>query len=288
MVVAVAVVLAVVPLVQAEAKMRIPDSNTHPRNALIIDITDKCNYTCPWCGGAKGIKNTWNTEQLKLFRKHITEHPYKMYSFHGGEPLLDIALICKIAEAIYTQSEKARINLFTNGTLLTHENIEIIKQYRLHTCISIQASGYKDISQFLSHYKDPEESLKEIKTIPNLKLRYVWNLQTPLLPELTLLAKMFNCTIEITPDHFKLKAMEKHHVQQMKEVQSYINERYALHIDLLHSNSRWCCDCRSNRRRFYTDGFIGWESDVPKEQTEGCIMFKTKMKPDVYALYKGA
>ncbi len=267
--------------------MRIQDNNNHPRNVLIIDITDKCNYKCPWCGGPEGIKNTWNAEQLKLFREHIAEHPYNTYSFHGGEPLLDIELVCKISQAIYAQSEKARINLFTNGTLLTHKNIELIKQYRIHTCISVQASGYKDITQLISHYANPEERINEIKTLPHLKIRYVWDLQKKLLPEIYLLAKTFNCAIEMTPDHFKLKDMKRHHVIEMKETADYVQHALNLPIDRLHSCCHSYCDCRANRRRYYTDGFIGWEDDVPSEQIRGCIMFKTKMQPETYNAYRG-
>ncbi|MEG1912761.1 MAG: radical SAM protein [Cloacibacillus sp.] len=265
--------------------MRIPDNDSVSRDVLIIDVTDRCNYSCPWCGGISDIKNTWDNAQVDLFKQHIKRFRYGTYSFHGGEPLVDMNLVEQLTAIIREQQPKAIIRLFTNGTLLTDGVVAFIKRYDIYTVISAQATGYKNAVQLLEFYNNPAQFLETLNTLPHVSLRYVWNMRSNLKADITLLSKIFNCHIEVTPDHHKLSQLTVEHVKQLEEVIRYSKNNLSTTFDVLHSLSH-CCDCRASRRRFFTDGFIGWEGDVPTEIINGCAMFHAKMDKSVYEEYK--
>jgi len=107
--------------------------------AMVIDITSRCNLRCKGCWAAKYDKKAQDLD-MKLIEKAIDEVRYKIgmnyIAVTGGEPLIreDVFDIFeKYPDCIFT--------LYTNGTLLTDEKVKRLAELgNVYVLLSIEGT----------------------------------------------------------------------------------------------------------------------------------------------------
>jgi MoaA/NifB/PqqE/SkfB family radical SAM enzyme len=82
---------------------------------LILELTNKCNLNCRWCGVKKG-KDVLSFSKIKSV---IDLNKPRYIEFTGGEPLLRDDIFRLID---YCKSKGMFVSLNTNGTLINKEN----------------------------------------------------------------------------------------------------------------------------------------------------------------------
>ena len=90
--------------------------------SVAIDITYKCNFRCKHCYNSSGehqrnSKELSDDEILKIVDEICDYYPESI-CMCGGETLLRVELICKVAELVNKKSNgKISLNMVTNGYL---------------------------------------------------------------------------------------------------------------------------------------------------------------------------
>jgi sulfatase maturation enzyme AslB (radical SAM superfamily) len=114
-------------------------------NHLYVYINANCNLKCKYCNSYlldKFLKSKLLTEKkfksaLKKFLS-VCENPE--ITFYGGEPMLYKDRLIEFAKIIIKLKKNARINIFTNGTLLDDKIINFIKENHINLLISIDGN----------------------------------------------------------------------------------------------------------------------------------------------------
>lgn len=111
-----------------------------------IAVTYRCNNTCKFCyAGCAGLQNSMSKKYPELETEHIKriilifkeQCKIPFFSFTGGEPLLRDDLEQLISYAV---SIGLRVNLISNGTLVTEERAQALYQAGLRTAqISLES-----------------------------------------------------------------------------------------------------------------------------------------------------
>lgn len=130
----------VVPDRQAEkaAVLNLPAELNRLRMVMKVSIvvTMECNFRCRYCyeGSRKGKQRMSEVTAKRLveyIKERFTPETTRLtLDFYGGEPLLAVAMIKKIAAPLKEYMEQRgaefEITLVTNGSLLTRENVEAL------------------------------------------------------------------------------------------------------------------------------------------------------------------
>jgi len=108
---------------------------------FLVAVTYKCNLACPYCyeGAGKekhqGHSTRDNAVQISKFIENVTlqsQGDKLKLIFYGGEPLINLQILGYILETLRDFSKQNLMefdaNVVTNGTLLTEEMIEDLKQ----------------------------------------------------------------------------------------------------------------------------------------------------------------
>lgn len=114
---------------------------------LVVPLTSKCNLACSYCyqvthGEFRGPEAAefagWSTEGIKQLTQFVetllVTRGYECLKvrWYGGEPLLKAKLLAQISESLckvaLRHSAKYRSTIVTNGVLLSHHNIDILKR----------------------------------------------------------------------------------------------------------------------------------------------------------------
>jgi len=109
---------------------------------LYLDITNDCNLYCQMCRDK--VEMTEKTMPYDLFCKLLDETaPFvKIYSlFNSGEPLL-VKDFCQRVDDIKARSD-ARIEISTNGMLLTDDMISFLRSRKVGVCVSFDGARKK-------------------------------------------------------------------------------------------------------------------------------------------------
>ncbi|MBO5804331.1 MAG: radical SAM protein [Bacteroidales bacterium] len=106
-----------------------------------IEITNRCNLNCIHCINSSSIndKQELSFDTIKLIIDYMHQHGIICLDISGGEPFLH-PRIYDILE--YAYSRNLNISMATNGTFLTQDNINILKQYSVSTRVSYD--GYNE------------------------------------------------------------------------------------------------------------------------------------------------
>ncbi len=123
---------------------------------LVLIVTENCNLSCRYCTYASGsyyyhrgptgrsMRPSQAVSAVEWFLEgvgqHVARNPRKRYglSFYGGEPLLNIAVIKHVLEFAEAQVPGLFFPVLnTNGLLLTPENVEVLREHRVHVAVSI-------------------------------------------------------------------------------------------------------------------------------------------------------
>lgn len=113
---------------------------------LILWLTDDCNLRCKYCYGNAGEKQNYMSFQTAKTAMDIPAGKYKL-QLAGGEPLMNFHLIRKIYEYIWASKPHMKIQLQTNGTLITHEMAREIRNMGL--AIGVSLDGIYPINEKL-------------------------------------------------------------------------------------------------------------------------------------------
>lgn len=136
-------------------------------NYFIIFTSNYCNMTCRYCSYNAQQKGELISEKTikKIISKAMDLPARKMtIAFHGGEPMLALGQIIeahKFSETLKKEKNKLVVYRFqTNGTLVTPENIELLKKHGLDLGISLD--GPKDVHDKYRTMADNSGSFKLI------------------------------------------------------------------------------------------------------------------------------
>lgn len=149
---------------------------------IIIDITNKCNYNCVYCG-RKGndyadSSNTQLEMSAKDIKQIISKITPKCITFSGGEPLYDATNTEKLIDVLKFCKDEGGINtaLFTNGYGL-YDNPKLLKTlYQYVSAIQIGVHDYESLD-YVKGIIDWKTQNKEFD-IPILKIHFIINNET--------------------------------------------------------------------------------------------------------------
>lgn len=106
--------------------------------AIRVELTNRCNLKCSFCyanaNNRVQINDEMDTELLKLFINKFRQNGGQEILFTGGECLLrkDICTLLNTSKSLGLITK-----IFTNGTLLTEQIVDNIKDYIDYMYISL-------------------------------------------------------------------------------------------------------------------------------------------------------
>ena len=117
------------------------DGKIYPPLRYILEITYRCNLTCPFCylGEKRKLNELTKNEWINVINQIP---PYAFISFLGGEIFIreDIFELMKYA----SKHVLGKINLYSNGTLMNKEKLdELLKIKLLLYSVSLDGIGSK-------------------------------------------------------------------------------------------------------------------------------------------------
>ncbi len=147
-------------------------------NKLVLHITNKCNLKCEYCyangGNYQSEESIMTVEVAKRALDAFFNEmdSIQLVQLFGGEPTLNLPLvryICEYVSKQNAQSEmKTRIGIVTNGTLITDEFIQLVKEYGIGVTVSYD--GVPIVNDRMRKYKDGRgtsdiilENIKKLK-----------------------------------------------------------------------------------------------------------------------------
>lgn len=166
-----------------------PSQPTESRLSILgIEITSKCNLKCTHCYNEKFAKSDYlNLEDIKTIVNEAYEIGCRHFSFIGGELLCNEEWHDILS---YAKQKAAKINIVTNGTLITKKSASQLAE--LCDTISVSVDGHtsdihdyirgkgsfdKTLSglKFLLKYKNNKNRIKINHTITNHNLVHLKN-----------------------------------------------------------------------------------------------------------------
>ncbi len=150
---------------------------TNDTISATIFTTNYCNLACPYCF-EKGLTNKSHMDEHVqsqvnrwLIRRIIMQEPKNVHlEFFGGEPLMNMAAIKKIGEAIKNICTWKNINytvgITTNGVLLTPDIVDQLCDIGL-TRVKVTLDGYQEEHDKRRCYANGKGSFQKI--IKNLE-----------------------------------------------------------------------------------------------------------------------
>lgn len=109
-----------------------------PLKMLVMSLTGRCNLACSYCYASEQDKSvmTWDTARRGIDIAAASGEKFVL-QLSGGEPLLAFPLLQKIAAYIRENRIPARIQIQTNGTLVTDEIAMFLKTTRIAVGVSL-------------------------------------------------------------------------------------------------------------------------------------------------------
>lgn len=141
-------------------------------NFAWIEVTTGCNLKCIHCYEKAKFSNGAEMS-IKDFRKVVNQlqkNGIKKIQLIGGEPFV---LQDKLLEMIkIAQNKFDVIEIFTNGTLLTHNWVEIIKKYNIKIALSIYSYEEKEHDKVTGVSGSCKETNKAIQLLSENGIKY--------------------------------------------------------------------------------------------------------------------
>lgn len=108
---------------------------------LILEITPKCNYKCPYCyclwhEFSELGRNVLSTQEWYSVIENAVQNNCREFLFSGGEVLLhqDLKKLIEYAGTF----ENVRLEIFTNASRMTEEYLQYFKDKKVHISTSLQ------------------------------------------------------------------------------------------------------------------------------------------------------
>ena len=124
-----------------------------PLQMMVLSLTGDCNLACRYCYASEQDSGTmtWETARCAIDLAAAGGAPF-ILQFSGGEPLLALPLLRRIADYVRTNRIRARMDLQTNGTLLTEETADFLHHAGIG--IGISLDGRPDVHDVHRCYPD--------------------------------------------------------------------------------------------------------------------------------------
>ena len=108
-----------------------------PLQMMVLSLTGNCNLACRYCYASEQDQNTMTWETARRAIDLAAAGAPFILQFSGGEPLLALPLLHQIVDYIRTNRIRARMDLQTNGTLLTEETAAFLRCARIGIGVSL-------------------------------------------------------------------------------------------------------------------------------------------------------
>ncbi|MBF1697064.1 MAG: radical SAM protein, partial [Selenomonas sp.] len=124
-----------------------------PLRMLVMSLTGNCNLACRYCYATAQDRHTmtWETARRAIDLAAAGKMPF-ILQFSGGEPLLALPLLRQMADYVGRNRIPARMDLQTNGTLLTEETATFLRSARIG--IGVSLDGRPAVHDALRCYPD--------------------------------------------------------------------------------------------------------------------------------------
>ena len=132
-----------------------------PLRMLVLSLTGACNLACRYCYASEQDSGTmtWETARRAIDLAAAAGTPF-ILQFSGGEPMLALPLLRRIADYIRANRIRARMDLQTNGTLLTEGTAAFLRSARIG--IGISLDGRPAVHDALRCYPDGRGSSTDV------------------------------------------------------------------------------------------------------------------------------
>ncbi len=128
---------------------------------LVLSLTGHCNFACAYCY-ASALNPSYMSSEIAIRAVEAVAasgEPF-LLQFTGGEPLLNYSCLQKVVEYVSLHKLPARMQIQTNGSLLT---VEIAEYLRLHKVgIGVSLDGVPRINDQLRITQAGSGATKEI------------------------------------------------------------------------------------------------------------------------------
>lgn len=261
---------------------------------LLIDLTRRCNLHCPWCsmefgGNPTNPQSVMNESSLDILISEIKKTPYPIYGLRGGEPLLYPGLLRMVIERIKNVQPDAFIFLVTNGTLFDRVIIDYLNAHNIPAVISLNASGYKGIDNFILNSACPEEIIPMIRDLKKHRIRLVLQRNESFALGVVLMHNIFpEAVIEVSFDFFQLKNWTEEDLDFLCSelcMAKKLAPKFSLWLKVM-QGFRTSCSC-ADISRFYPDSK---EIEIgvfeKKLCSAGCSFFKNELGNLLYSKYQ--
>lgn len=142
--------------------------------ALTIEVTASCNFTCNYCYQKKLKRRLSNNDikkSLDFFYPYLENDCY--INFFGGEPLLEIENIRWALEYIGKKEKKnpknLRFSTTTNGSLITDNILELFNKYKFEILLSFDGLA-QEVERQPGSFQKTVDIIKKIQEYPDINL----------------------------------------------------------------------------------------------------------------------
>lgn len=124
-----------------------------PLRFLVMSLTGRCNLACEYCYATNQAKDDMSFDTAKTAIDFMSASGKRWtLQISGGEPLFEIDLLKEIVGYIRNSQLSVKIQLQTNGTLLTDKIAEFFSQNRIGVGVSLD--GMPKINDLTRKYPD--------------------------------------------------------------------------------------------------------------------------------------
>ena len=129
---------------------------------LVLSLTGACNYACAYCYAASHapVEMSFTTARQALDLAGAGGSTEFILQLSGGEPLLAFGLMQKIVAYVEAKKLPARIQLQTNGSLITDEIAVYLQQHNI--AIGVSLDGRPDVNDQLRKFKNGSGATRAI------------------------------------------------------------------------------------------------------------------------------
>ncbi|QUL38773.1 radical SAM/SPASM domain-containing protein [Erythrobacter sp. JK5] len=174
----------------AEPIERAPIADASDYATFMVNVSQRCNLTCPYCYVNKGHFDYSEVPIPKMpmaRAETIVDHIHANfpelriygYHFYGGEPLLNFKAIRRIVEQAEAKARatgtETDYHITTNGTLLTAEIADFMAEHRFTVYYSIDSDEqtHDELRKYINgngSYADVERNLRLLVERPGVHL----------------------------------------------------------------------------------------------------------------------
>lgn len=167
---------------------------SHNITSVMLNVTDQCNFRCrmcfcDWADHYMSQETANKAIDLALKRKNPKVDKLNI-NFFGGEPMLNYSLIQYLIEK---WEDKCTFSMTTNGSLLTLENMDYLKEHKVGILFSID--GAKETQDYNRPFRSSKASTFDVllKKIPEILIRW---------PEVTFRSTLIPETVHLLYENY--------------------------------------------------------------------------------------